>query len=137
MKIFLSALRKPFAEYFVSQGLTHFKWNLMSYYGLKRDEADYIKAHSDEVMIDSGAHSFQFGKKVDWVEYTKEYAKFIESYDDNKVVGFFDLLLILLGSVFFLVYFLNFPISILNGFHKYIHIFFCHFATCEQCFNVG
>lgn len=54
MKIFLSALRKPFAEYFVSQGLTHFKWNLMSYYGLKRDEADYIKAHSDEVMIDSG-----------------------------------------------------------------------------------
>ena len=63
----------------------------MSYYGLKRDEADYIKAHSDEVMIDSGAHSFQFGKKVDWVEYTKEYAKFIESYDDNKVVGFFEM----------------------------------------------
>lgn len=91
MKIFLSALRKPFAEYFVSQGLTHFKWNLMSYYGLKRDEADYIKAHSDEVMIDSGAHSFQFGKKVDWLEYTKEYAKFIESYDDKKVVGFFEM----------------------------------------------
>lgn len=104
MKIFLSALengstcydsKKPLAQYFVESGV-QMKWNLMSYYYIQRSPtqralANYIKDHSELVMIDSGAHSFQKGKKVDWVEYTKQYAQFIKEYDSPKVVGYFEM----------------------------------------------
>lgn len=42
-------------------------------------------------MIDSGAFSFQRGKKVDWLEYTKEYAEFIKEFDRPNVVGYFEM----------------------------------------------
>lgn len=101
MKIFLSALeqaagptgsKQPLAHYLRENGV-EFKWNLMSYYYLrkKRAVADYIKQHSEEILIDSGAHSFQKGKKVDWVEYTKEYARFIQEFDEPKVIGYFEM----------------------------------------------
>lgn len=101
MKIFLSALEngstcydsgKPLAHYFVEQGIP-MKWNLMSYYYVKGNPqlAEYIRDHSELVMIDSGAHSFQKGKKVDWVEYTKQYAEFIKKYDRPNVVGYFEM----------------------------------------------
>ena len=69
------------------------KWNLMSFYYIRKntDLANFIKKHSEEVMIDSGAHSFQKGKKVDWLEYTKQYAEFIKMFDDDKVVGYFEM----------------------------------------------
>lgn len=101
MKVFLSALEngstcynsgKPLAHYFVEQGLK-MKYNLMSYFYIKNqyELAEYIKKHSEEILIDSGAHSFQKGKKVDWVEYTKQYAEFIRKFDDSKVVGYFEM----------------------------------------------
>lgn len=105
MKIFLSALENApssklgrqrgyssITDYIVKQGV-QMRWNLISYYYVrkKRDLADYIKANSDEVMVDSGAHSFQKGAKVDWLEYTKEYAEFIQYYDSPNVVGFFEM----------------------------------------------
>ena len=100
MKVFLSALEnaqtcgevKPMAHYFVQIGLK-MKWNLMSYFYIrrKRDLAFFIRDHSEEVMIDSGAHSFQKGKKVDWLEYTKEYAEFIKEFDKPNVVGYFEM----------------------------------------------
>ena len=101
MKIFLSALEngstcydsgEPLAHYFVKSGLK-MKWNLMSYYYVKGNPqlAEYIRDHSELVMIDSGAHSFQKGKKVDWVEYTKQYAEFIRQYDRPNVVGYFEM----------------------------------------------
>jgi hypothetical protein len=101
MKIFLSALEngstcydtgKPLAHYFVECGIP-MKWNLMSYYYVKGNPelAEYIRDHSELVMIDSGAHSFQKGKKVDWVEYTKQYAEFIRKYDRPNVVGYFEM----------------------------------------------
>lgn len=101
MKIFLSALEngstcydtgKPLAHYFVESGLK-MKWNLMSYYYIKGNPklAEYIRDNSELVMIDSGAHSFQRGKKVDWVEYTKEYAEFIKTFDRPNVVGYFEM----------------------------------------------
>lgn len=101
MKIFLSALEngstcydsgKPLAHYFVESGIP-MKWNLMSYYYVKGQPelAEYIRDHSELVMIDSGAHSFQKGKKVDWVEYTKQYAEFIRKYDRPNVVGYFEM----------------------------------------------
>ena len=100
MKIFLSSLEcgtmkgsgRHIAHYFVEKGLK-MKWNLMSYYYIQkqRELADYIKKNSELILIDSGAHSFQKGKKVDWVQYTKEYAKFIREFDEPKVLGYFEM----------------------------------------------
>ncbi len=101
MKIFLSALEngatvtnssKPLAKYFV-ESKVKMKWNLMSYYYIKNkvDLAEFIRDNSEEIMIDSGAHSFQKGKKVDWVEYTKKYAEFIKQFDRPNVVGYFEM----------------------------------------------
>lgn len=101
MKIFLSALEngstcydtgKPLAHYFVESGIK-MKWNLMSYYYVKGNHklAEYIRNHSEEILIDSGAHSFQKGKKVDWVQYTKDYAEFIKKFDRPNVVGYFEM----------------------------------------------
>ena len=101
MKIFLSALEnaqtcngRPVAEYLVENGV-NLRWNLMSYYyiksGKKQALAEFIRDNSEGIMIDSGAHSFQFGKKVDFEKYTREYAEFIKKYDRPNVIGFFEM----------------------------------------------
>lgn len=101
MKIFLSALengatcsnsKKPLAQYLLEKGVK-FKYNLMSYYYIKNknDLATLIRDNSEEILIDSGAHSFQFGKKVDWLKYTQEYAEFIKNYDKPNVIGYFEM----------------------------------------------
>lgn len=103
MKIFLSAVshrtcgngnNMNMSDYFLTQGIKY-KWNLLSYYYIKNDR-DYnsallVRDNSEEVLIDSGAHSFQKGKKVDWVEYTKQYAEFIRKFDKPNVVGYFEM----------------------------------------------
>lgn len=68
-------------------------WNLMSYYYIGKDEtyAEMIRDSSELVLIDSGAHSFQKGKKVDWIEYTKRYADFIVRFDRDSVLGYFEM----------------------------------------------
>lgn len=100
MKIFLSAIESNTKEtlYMIDklekQGLA-MKYNLMSYYAIRTksayDMACYIRDHSKEIMIDSGAHSFQFGAKVDFNEYTKQYAEFIKNFDRPNVIGFFEM----------------------------------------------
>lgn len=101
MKVFLSALEnaqtagkpnKPIAELLVNSGV-QMKWNLMSFFYIKGKVklAEYIRDNSLEVLIDSGAHSFQKGKKVDWVEYTKKYAEFIKNFDRPNVIGYFEM----------------------------------------------
>lgn len=106
MKVFLSSLengqcslindengkRQESAIYIYNKGI-RYKWNLMSFYYIKnkRDLAQYIRDRSELIEIDSGAHSFQKGKKVDWVEYTKQYAEFIKEFDKPNVVGYFEM----------------------------------------------
>ena len=68
-----------------------FKYILCSFYYLKDDIFQEIKRKSDLLIIDSGAHSFQKGKKVDWVEYTKKYADWIEKNDSPQIVGYFEM----------------------------------------------
>ena len=65
----------------------------MSYFYIKnkKELAELIRNNSKEILIDSGAHSFQKGKKVDWVEYTKEYAQFIKWFDKPNVIGYFEM----------------------------------------------
>ena len=101
MKVFLSALengatcynsKKSLAQFLLENNVK-FRYNLMSYYYIKnkRDLAELIRDNSKEILIDSGAHSFQKGKKVDWVEYTKQYAKFIKEFDRPNVIGYFEM----------------------------------------------
>lgn len=90
MKIFLSALESfgiPICDHFGQQ----LKWNLMSFYHLKQPVFERVLACSDEMLIDSGAHSFQKGKTVDWVEYTKKYAAWIKENDCPKIIGYFEM----------------------------------------------
>lgn len=101
MKVFLSALEnaqtagkpnRPIAQILVESGVK-MKWNLMSYFYIKGKTAlaEYIRDNSQEILIDSGAHSFQKGKKVDWLEYTKKYAEFIKKFDRPNVIGYFEM----------------------------------------------
>lgn len=66
---------------------------LCSYYSLRK-KANLQKKifdFSKLIMIDSGAHSFQKGKKVDYLEYTKKYAEFIKEFDRPNVIGYFEM----------------------------------------------
>ena len=65
----------------------------MSFYYLQKDipYAEMLRDISEGIMIDSGAHSFQKGKKVSWEEYTHQYAKFISGFDRPNVVGYFEM----------------------------------------------
>lgn len=101
MKVFLSALengstcynsKKSLAQFLLENNVK-FKYNLMSYYYIKNKSelAELIRDNSEEILIDSGAHSFQKGKKVDWEEYTKKYAEFIKQFDRPNIIGYFEM----------------------------------------------
>ena len=96
MKIFLSALEqrgKTVFEY-IDKNIPKFKWNLMSYYYIRKANKSFVQTIIDKselILIDSGAHSFQKGVVVDWVEYTKEYAKWIKENDCDKIIGYFEM----------------------------------------------
>jgi len=101
MKVFLSAIEnaqasgknaKAVAQILVEKGIK-MKYNLMSYFYIKGKTqlAEFIRDNTEEILIDSGAHSFQKGTKVDWVEYTKKYAEFIKKFDRPNVVGYFEM----------------------------------------------
>lgn len=101
MKVFLSALENaqtsgkpsiPIVNYLLQKKIK-LKWNLMSFFYIqnKINVATCIRDNSEEVLIDSGAHSFQKGKKVNWVEYTYKYAEFIKKFDKPNVLGYFEM----------------------------------------------
>lgn len=91
-KIFLSALEASPEFAYIDERIPHYLFNLMSFYYIKDEIFTKIKNKSELVLVDSGAFSFQQGRKVDWIDYTKKYSEFIEKYnDDKKVLGFFEM----------------------------------------------
>jgi len=90
MKVFLSGSETPDCDMVWE---TKMKYNLLSYYYIKGkpEVAEKVKNNSQLILIDSGAHSFQKGTKVNWLEYTKQYAEFIKKYDSEKVLGYFEM----------------------------------------------
>lgn len=90
MKVFLSGSETPDCDMVWE---TKMKYNLLSYYYIrgKPEVAEKVKNNSQLILIDSGAHSFQKGTKVNWLEYTKQYAEFIKKYDSEKVLGYFEM----------------------------------------------
>lgn len=95
MKIFLSGLEsseKNIIDIFI-QKREKIPYILASYYYARKKE-NLIKKMlvvSDNIIIDSGAHSFQKGKKVNYEIYTREYADWIKKIDCNKIVGYFEM----------------------------------------------
>lgn len=102
MKIFLSALESN-TTFFDDCWLNQLdklpfklKWNLCSYFYIRGNSGKakkglMIRDLSELVMIDSGAHSFQKGVRVDWKKYTEEYANFIKTFDRPNVIGYFEM----------------------------------------------
>lgn len=92
MKIFLSALNDHVLNELIARKV-QMKYNLLSYYQFKGNIPLFERClrHSELMIIDSGAHSFQKGKKVDWESYTRQYAEFIKKYDNPKIVGYFEM----------------------------------------------
>lgn len=91
MKIFLSGLEASGEFWEINRRIPKYRYILCSYYYLRDDIFQEILNKSDLVIIDSGAHSFQKGKQVDWEEYTKKYAEWIQKVDCPKIVGYFEM----------------------------------------------
>jgi hypothetical protein len=92
MKIFLSALEGSEAFDYINERIDRYLYNLMSFYYLtKNDNYKEILRKSEKVLIDSGAHSFQKGKRVKWYEYTESYAEWIKKHDCDKILGYFEM----------------------------------------------
>lgn len=92
MKVFLSALEASPEFKEIDKKIDKYLYNLMSYYYIRNsDNYKAILKKSKEILIDSGAHSFQKGKRVDWEKYTKEYADFIYKHDEEKILGYFEM----------------------------------------------
>lgn len=95
MKVFLSGLEsseKNIIEPMIQRG-ERFEYCLASYYYLRKKKGfiDKLKLVAKEILIDSGAHSFQKGKKVDWLAYTQEYAQWITENDNDQILGYFEM----------------------------------------------
>lgn len=98
MRIFLSALEnnaKTTLDKCLEEHIT-IPFGLVSYYYISQSDVNYqnfqkVLKVCDYLLVDSGAHSFQEGKKVPWDEYTKEYAEFIKQNDNPKILGWFEM----------------------------------------------
>ena len=64
---------------------------LISYYYLRKNKGFKWLNDIEDLIIDSGAHSFQKGAHVDWVSYTHEYAKWIRENDTPRIRGYFEM----------------------------------------------
>lgn len=91
MKVFLSGLEASGEFEEINRLIPRYKNILCSYYYLRQDVFKKILNKCDLMIIDSGAHSFQKGKQVDWVGYTERYAEWIRKNDCAKIVGYFEM----------------------------------------------
>lgn len=99
MRIFLSALEhnntKTTLDKCLKENIT-IPFGLVSYYYISQSDVNYQNFQKalkvcDYLLVDSGAHSFQEGKKVPWDEYTEQYADFIKQHDNPKILGWFEM----------------------------------------------
>lgn len=90
MDVYLSSLETAYFDYMCDR-VDKFSYMLFSFYYLKDDVFRKVAPKCEKIMIDSGAHSFQKGKTVDWVNYTKRYAEWIKANDSDKITGYFEM----------------------------------------------
>ena len=95
MKVFLSGIEsseKTIIDEYIKNG-EKIDYCLTSFYYLRKKEVlkNKLFDFANEIIVDSGAHSFQKGKKVNWIEYTRQYAEFIKEFDKSNVIGYFEM----------------------------------------------
>jgi len=95
-KIFLAAVDQNATTFLpLIRRLKKCYFNLFSFYYLKSPATlkyfQEISKYSVNTLIDRGAHSFQKGAKVNYDTYLKQYIKFIENYDFDNCLGYFEL----------------------------------------------
>lgn len=95
MKVFLSGIEadeKNIIDPMIARG-EKIDYILTSYYYIRKKDGllDKFKKIANEILVDSGAHSFQKGAKVDWLTYTQEYASWIKQNDCPQILGFFEM----------------------------------------------
>lgn len=95
MKIFLSGLEaetKHIFEKLEREG-DKLEFGLVSYFYIRKNPEmfDLIKRNTRELLVDSGAHTFQKGTAVNWGDYTKEYAEWIKKNDAPNILGYFEM----------------------------------------------
>lgn len=95
MKLFLSAIEgseKQIIDRCIAEKV-NLKYVLFSYYYLRKkpELLHKFKLIADEILVDSGAHSLQYGIKIDYVQYTKEYAQWIIENDCDQIIGYFEM----------------------------------------------
>ena len=95
MKIFLSALEARMENVWdtLEERKELLDYGLVSYFYIRGKDKNFsrIQRNTKEILVDSGAHSFQKGKKVEWEEYTREYAEWIKKNDSDKILGYFEM----------------------------------------------
>ncbi|OQY39652.1 MAG: hypothetical protein B6229_03265 [Spirochaetaceae bacterium 4572_7] len=91
MKVFSSAAAVLLQSSRVIEELPRMKYNMVSYYTVKNKDITPILDNTDEVMVDSGAHSFQKGAVVEWESYTREYAAWIKKIDRPNIIAYFEM----------------------------------------------
>lgn len=95
MKIFLAGMDNTHVKWYnlmIAQKLPKY-YGLYSYYYLSKVNHDF-QNHSrnfNEVLIDSGAHTFHTSKNIDFVDFTKKYADWISINDKKNITGFFEM----------------------------------------------
>jgi len=95
MKVFLSGMEsseKTIIENLIKNN-EKINYLLTSYFYIRKnpDLFKKFKKVANEILVDSGAHSFQFGKKVEWDKYTTEYSNWIKENDCDQILGYFEM----------------------------------------------
>ena len=92
MQVYLATLES--VKFLKTMPDNYFDYGLVSYFYLKdsQEKMDLILTKCRHLLVDSGAHSLQHGKKVDYADYTKKYIDYIKRWANNEqVVGFFEM----------------------------------------------
>lgn len=93
MEIYLATLENSLYVY-ENMPDNYIKYGLVSYYYMKDNDETFnlVLDKCQFVLIDSGAHSFQHGAKVDFDDFTRKYINFVKKWTHHpKIVGFFEM----------------------------------------------
>lgn len=95
MKIFLSGFESQDIDKWLEVDPDlHLKWVLMSYCYIRKAKPSRVAKIieiADNVLVDSGAHTFQKVGGMNWEQYTREYGEWIKANDQDKIVGYFEM----------------------------------------------
>ena len=96
MKIFLAGSENDIIFDYVEKNNLEMHYHLFSYYYLSQKKKFYNRLLNNKhrfknILIDSGAHTFHTAKNIDFKSYTENYANWIEEFDEDKVIGYFEM----------------------------------------------